>query len=778
MQLIKPLLLAFACACPISMAQAQLQVQSIVGPTYSPSDLVSSMVGPGITVSNIKFNQAGAVDDESQAAGLFSNGQSYVGMGSGAILSSGAVTDLPGTNDISNTSVTLNTGSDLDLESLATGTVYDSTVLEFSFVPTSDTISFEYVFLSEEYNEYVGSTFNDVFGFFVNGVNYATVGSNKDPVAVNSVNLGSNALLYINNDVHTSSVPNPISIEADGLTTVLTCTAPVIPNQVNTFKFAIGDVSDEGFDSWVMIKAGSFKNGRPILSSVHAADSISQPGAPNAYTVKFTNQEATSVTLSSARVEIPTSFSYRSNTTTGDVTANPTITGNVLAWSPALTIPANSSVSWSFGVNAASVSGTYFASADGEATLPVVPSGDTASVSIGIAQPIGYVRIGNTAPSQPSVPGLTDMAIGLPFEQPAEFIGNVSTIAGNTITFKSSPGFSPNRWVGSSPWVLQVESGSANGLNALISASTGDSVTVILEPGETLTDLAEDDRITIRKAQTPGNKYPVRSGAQNGHELFLFSGTSTGVNQSADTIYEYYDQVWYDMVDASIASDRVLHRSEGLIYRNPTTTAVNHLLAKGVVTSANQRVNLEKPGAGVAQDVRFSLVSALPVALESSGLGFTAGDMVFTFSKGTGMNKSANEIYSFLGGTSWEDSSGNPANPDLQPGDSFVLRRPSSAPVGYALWNRSQDYAASLPPVEIDPLAVAHPQLIPMPSMYSSQEFRFKFFAESGVTFKVQMSSDLVNWTTIETLTGAGIEVGRSDFSVQPVRKFYRVQRQ
>ena len=50
-------------------------------------------------------------------------------------------------------------------------------------------ISVSFIFASEEYNELVGK-YLDVFGFFLDGDNIATVGDNADIVSVQTINIG------------------------------------------------------------------------------------------------------------------------------------------------------------------------------------------------------------------------------------------------------------------------------------------------------------------------------------------------------------------------------------------------------------------------------------------------------------------------------------------------------------------------------------------------------------------------------------------------------------
>lgn len=231
-----------------------LVVDDLTGP-LTASDLADSLAGPGITISTATFTGAEV------AAGGFSGGAGIIGFEDGVVLGSGLVGDVVGPNTSPSVSTTNGTPGDSDLDILAGFPTFDAAVLEIDFVPNGDSVFFRYVFSSEEYNEYVNTQYNDVFGFYINGANCALVGG--DPITINTVNNGnpfgtmpnSNPALYINNDCDDGGCPH--NTEMDGFTVVLTCGASVTPNVNNTLKLAIADASDSIYDANVFIEGGS-----------------------------------------------------------------------------------------------------------------------------------------------------------------------------------------------------------------------------------------------------------------------------------------------------------------------------------------------------------------------------------------------------------------------------------------------------------------------------------------------------------------------------------------
>ena len=246
-----------------------------------------------------------------QAIGLFSHpvDSSNLDIQSGILLTTGKATNAIGPNYYGGKSGTNAIDVfDKDLSELANGDdeVWDRCILEFDIVPIGDEISFNYIFASEEYPEYVGSSYNDVFGFFVSGpgikgsyenkaVNIATLDNKKDKknkyaVAINTINsgtagyngsttncsppYGSLAFSHLYND-NTEYDTTGLHIQYDGFTNKLEASIKVQRCQRYHFKLAIADINDAALDSGVFIEKNSFK------SNVLLADkTITLPSCP------------------------------------------------------------------------------------------------------------------------------------------------------------------------------------------------------------------------------------------------------------------------------------------------------------------------------------------------------------------------------------------------------------------------------------------------------------------------------------------------------------------
>jgi hypothetical protein len=268
-----PLYLTVFCeTCPDdvkgSMAESMANLQ--VTPNVSPQNLISNTLIGGDCFSVTNITSSG----NAQARGTFSNGGTNIGLAEGMVLSTGRINILPGPNNAEGANGGFgNDGSDSDLSNLVDGDLLDVNRIEFDFTPTANTVQFDFVFGSEEYCEYVGTEFNDAFGFFISGPGIAGVqnlavipGSGGVPVTTNNVNHIANSVYYVNNSSNFLECdflpPNHLQeCQLDGFTTPLTAIATVIPCSTYHIKLVIADVTDEFWDSAVFLRANSFNAG-------------------------------------------------------------------------------------------------------------------------------------------------------------------------------------------------------------------------------------------------------------------------------------------------------------------------------------------------------------------------------------------------------------------------------------------------------------------------------------------------------------------------------------
>lgn len=234
--------------------------------------------------------------------GTYENGE-VLGTSEGIIMATGPVDYAEGPNNRTGNG---NNGGgseiDDDLSVLSGGyDTYDLTTIEFDFIPTGGYISFQYLFASEEYCDYVDTEFNDAFGFFLSGdgINGAFT-NNADnlaivnggaPVSINTINFEANGNQYISN-VPLAQIQNDIGctfeelfltgaaareeIQYDGFTRLQSVFAEVTPCEVYHLKLAIADVGDGAFDSAVFLRARSFFAGGDALLGADANGSADE----------------------------------------------------------------------------------------------------------------------------------------------------------------------------------------------------------------------------------------------------------------------------------------------------------------------------------------------------------------------------------------------------------------------------------------------------------------------------------------------------------------------
>ncbi|MBL8002178.1 MAG: choice-of-anchor L domain-containing protein [Flavobacteriales bacterium] len=288
---------AFVLACTMLTG---VQAQLVVNNTFTVTDLVQNvLLGGGVTVSNVTFNGLPGNQVYIQA-GTFDATNAQVGMQQGILLCSGDVNIAVGPNNNSGSTLPLgglNTAGDVDLDAVSSSGTNDAAVLEFDFIPAGDSLSFNYVFASEEYLEYVNAGYNDVFGFFLSGpgingpftnnaTNIALIPNTSTPVSIDNVNTGSFPQYYVDNgDGFTPPYDTDQQyIQFDGRTAVLTAFSLVQCGQSYHLKIAIADAGDAILDSGVFLEAGSFSSPNAVSIDIEteSSDGTMTEGCTNA----------------------------------------------------------------------------------------------------------------------------------------------------------------------------------------------------------------------------------------------------------------------------------------------------------------------------------------------------------------------------------------------------------------------------------------------------------------------------------------------------------------
>lgn len=260
-------------SAPALFMSEEVRAQLQVTPAVPAVQLASTLAGPGVSVFNVTHL------GDSLSIGSFSSAGNAPGLASGLLLSTGPVGIAIGPNSANNAGAYFNRAGDSLLAGFTAAPLFDASVLEFDFVPQSDTVRFRYVFASEEYPEFVCSNYNDIFAFFISGPgisgtsNMAVLPGSGAAVAINSINGGSmgssvtvsapcdtfNVGLYVDN------LGGQV-LQYDGYTAVMQAVAAVIPCETYHLKIVIADAGDGFYDSGVFLEAGSMVSTPVVLA--------------------------------------------------------------------------------------------------------------------------------------------------------------------------------------------------------------------------------------------------------------------------------------------------------------------------------------------------------------------------------------------------------------------------------------------------------------------------------------------------------------------------------
>ena len=251
------------------IACLNLEAQITTDNSPTPEELVALLVGPDVQVSNIAFT---GTDIQ---RGSFVNNNGNLTIGEGIVLSTGNIALMAGPNTTGSAGEIVGGGGYPDLTTLGGQNTNDAAVLEFDFIATGDSLSFNFCFGSEEYNEWVDSGFNDVFGLFLdgpgisgtfqnNGINLATVpDTDGTPISINSINNNLNSEYYIDNE----SNADPNATQMDGFTVTMTASSVLQCGETYHIRMCIADGGDSSYDSVVLLEAGSFSAGSVDLNA-------------------------------------------------------------------------------------------------------------------------------------------------------------------------------------------------------------------------------------------------------------------------------------------------------------------------------------------------------------------------------------------------------------------------------------------------------------------------------------------------------------------------------
>lgn len=263
----------------VCFLSVKVNAQNItVDDTKTPTDLVQNILINSSCISTTAVNASGNPGNDGQSFAYFNSGSGTFPFSEGIVLSTSPGKNAAGPFNSSTSAGSQNRNwkGDPDLnKALNYSTSTQATVLEFDFVALTNSISFNYIFASNEYQTYFPCKFSDGFAFLIkeagssdNYKNLAILPNTTTPVSSTTVHTKINSVIingttYYGCDALNESFFNGYNtgtspINYAGQTIVMNAQTEVIPNKTYHLKLVIGDDTTRQFNSAVFIEAGSF----------------------------------------------------------------------------------------------------------------------------------------------------------------------------------------------------------------------------------------------------------------------------------------------------------------------------------------------------------------------------------------------------------------------------------------------------------------------------------------------------------------------------------------
>ncbi|WP_374540160.1 choice-of-anchor L domain-containing protein, partial [Flavobacterium sp.] len=246
--------------------------------TYTVQQLVTDVLvtSPCGIVSNITYS-TGTNYGQQNGIGYFNKNGSSFGLDEGIILATRSADTCDGPNTAGSEGTTTWLGdaqllSYMQSVGQSVTNYYNSSKLEFDFVPIADQVKFDFIFASDEYGTFQ-CDYSDAFAFFLTNTttgvttNLAVIPGSTPPIPVAVTTIRKNQYnsscasanpTFFDKFYGTGNPQNGLPdvvdpINFNGYTIPMSAVGNVIPGQTYHMKFVVGDRNDASYDSAVFL---------------------------------------------------------------------------------------------------------------------------------------------------------------------------------------------------------------------------------------------------------------------------------------------------------------------------------------------------------------------------------------------------------------------------------------------------------------------------------------------------------------------------------------------